>query len=69
MDEDRLRRHDLDPSSLGGFLVAGETDDVDAVIRKNESAGGRIAVIVDLDRDRALSGRQDRRHEPALPRP
>ena len=50
-----------------GFLVARETDDVDAVIGENESAGGRIAVVVDLDRDRALSARQDRRHEPACP--
>jgi hypothetical protein len=62
-----LRRHDFDPSILGRFLIAGETDDVDPVIRKNESAGARVAAIVDLDRDRPLSGRQDRRHEPARP--
>ena len=41
--EDRLRRHDFDPSGLGGFLVARKTDDVDAVIGENESAGRRIA--------------------------
>src|SRR6202453_3738720 len=65
--EDRLRNHDFDPSRLGRVLVAGKTDDVDPVIRKNESARSRIAVVVDLDRDRPLSGRQDRRHEPARP--
>ena len=65
--EDRLRRHDFDPSSLGGFVVAREPDDVDAVIGENESTGRRIALVIDLDRDSALSARQDRRHEPARP--
>src|ERR1700733_7424976 len=63
--EDRLRRHNFDSSSLGGFLVAGKTDDVDAVIGENESASRRIAVVIDLDRDCAFSAWQDRRHEPA----
>jgi hypothetical protein len=65
--EDLLRRHDFDPSSLGGFLVAREADDVDAVIGENESASRRIAVVVGLDRDRALSARQDRGYESAPP--
>src|SRR5271170_1173435 len=66
--EDCLRRHDFDPAHLRGFLVAGKTDDVDLIVGENESAGRRIAAIVDLDRHGALSGRQDRRHEPAGPR-
>ena len=30
--ENRLRRHDLDPSGLGGLIVARETNNIDSII-------------------------------------
>ena len=35
--EDLLSRHDFDASSLRGFVVARETDDVDPIVGENES--------------------------------
>ena len=66
--ENCLRRHDFDPARLGGVLVAGKTNDVDPIVGENETAGRRIAAVVDLDRHGAFSGWQDRRHEPARSR-
>src|SRR5271166_6683359 len=65
--KDWLRRHDFNASSLGGVVVARETDDVDSIVGENESAGRGIAAVVDLDRHCALSARQDGRHEAADP--
>src|SRR5271165_7069533 len=65
--KDWLRGHDFNSSSLRGFVVARETDDVDPIVGENESAGRGIAAVVDLDRHGALSARQDSRHEAADP--
>ena len=54
-------RQDLDAARLGRLVVAREPDDVDAVVGQDEAAGGGIAAVVDLDRDRAHAARQDGR--------
>ncbi len=62
------RVDDFHAARLRRLLVPREIDDVDAVVRKNEAARGRVAAIVDLDRHGAHPARQDGRQEAARAR-
>ena len=65
--QDRLRCHHLDPPGLGGLIVARKANNVNSIIGQNESASRRVAFVVDLDRDCALSSREIADMKPPVP--
>ena len=52
-----------DRIGLASIIPAGGLDEIDAVVGKNEAAGGRAAAGIDIDCERARAGRDERRQK------